>query len=301
MRIDVYVPLVLSLLLATAGPALARRLVPATAARVLTCAAAVTAAASTWALLLLAATLVGDPPPGGAAPRPHGLHIADPVPEAIALAALAGLTAGLVRLYRTLRTHRRTREALRRIDAAHDADTELIVAASPDPRAFAIPGRPGRIFVTSGMLAGLDADERQVLLAHERGHLRHRHARLRLLVDVAAALNPLLAPVRDAVAFLLERWADEHAADRTGDRRDVARALARAALLAHRGGGTGCALRFSGLAISRRVAALQAAPPSTTRVLAVAFAGLAALPALGALGAADATDDFLTLLPHLLT
>jgi predicted transcriptional regulator len=46
----------------------------------------------------------------------------------------------------------------------------------------------------------------------------------------AAAVNPLLAPVREAVTYLVERWADEEAAEAVADRRLVARAVARAAL-----------------------------------------------------------------------
>jgi hypothetical protein len=38
--------------------------------------------------------------------------------------------------------------------------------------------------------------------------LVHRHHR----VVAAAALNPLLIPVREAIAYLVERWADEEPA-----------------------------------------------------------------------------------------
>ena len=36
--------------------------------------------------------------------------------------------------------------------------------------AYAVPGWPGRIVVTAGMLDALNPDERRVLLAHERAH-----------------------------------------------------------------------------------------------------------------------------------
>ncbi|WP_393097106.1 hypothetical protein [Streptomyces sp. LN325] len=62
MRIDVYIPLFLPLLLTAAAAQVGRRISPAPAARVLTVAAVLTAAASTWALLLLAATLVNEAP-----------------------------------------------------------------------------------------------------------------------------------------------------------------------------------------------------------------------------------------------
>jgi hypothetical protein len=81
---------------------------------------------------------------------------------------------------------------------------------------------------------------------------------------VCAAVNPVLIPVREAVAFLVERSADEHAAAVTGSRELVARALATVALA---GGATGrvpawrTALPFAGCGVSARVAALHSDPP----------------------------------------
>lgn len=292
MRIDVYVPLVLSLLLAAVSPAVSRRLAPAPAALALAVSAALTAAATVWGLMLLAATLVGDTPPVVDEAREHRFHIPEPVPAVIALAALVALAAGLARLCRTLRAARASRRALRLLSAAHPGATELIVAESAQPQAFAVP--PGRILVTSAMLAVLDASERQVLLAHERAHLVHRHARLALVAELAAAVDPLLVPVRDTIAFLLERWADERAAETAGDRRVAARALARAALAAH---GGGMRLSFSEHAVSRRVSALQRAPLPNVRAAVLAVLLLGLIPAVGA---ADATQDFLHLLGRLL-
>ncbi|WP_127358966.1 M48 family metalloprotease [Actinacidiphila soli] len=298
MRIDVYLPLALSLLLAAVSPAVGRRLAPAPAARALAVSAALTAAASVWGLILLAATLLGDSPPVVAEAREHRFHIPEPVPFAIAIAALPALTAVVVRLWRTLRAVRVTGRALRRLSASHPGGTELIVAASAQPQAFAVPLRgpdaPGRILVSTGMLAVLDAPERQVLLAHERAHLVHGHSRLALLAEVAAAVNPLLIPVRDTIGFLLERWADERAAEAAGDRRVAARALARAALASHGSQAPLCAaLGFSEHGITRRVSALQRAPLPTVRAAVLAVLLLGLVPAVGA---ADATHDFLRMM-----
>ncbi|MFE1983133.1 M56 family metallopeptidase [Streptomyces mirabilis] len=291
MRIDVYIPLVLPLLLTAIAPQVGLRVSPALAARVLTIAAVLAATASTWALLLLATTLVNEAPHVATEAGEDGRRLPEPVPVAIAVVAIMLLWLIGFRLVRALRAHYATRRVLERLCEGHPPDSELIVAASSTPRAFAIPGSPGRILVTAAMLSALEPAERRVLLAHERAHLAHRHSVLSTAVTLAAA-NPVLAPVRTTVAFLVERWADEEAARRVGDRRTTARALARAALVAQRAR-PGCALSFSEHAVTRRIAALQTAPPPNLWSIGVAVLALGALPAFGAL---DATGDLLRML-----
>ncbi|MFH9942440.1 M56 family metallopeptidase [Streptomyces murinus] len=291
MRFDVYSPLALSLLLAAAGPLTGRYVAPAAAARVLAAAAVVTAGATTWSLVLLGAALLGDVPPVVRAAGQGG-PAADPVPVVIGLAACLALVVVGVRLHRAVRAERRTRRALRLLCAGQPADTELIVAASAVPRACAVPGRPGRILVTSAMLGALGPAERRALLAHERAHLAHRHDVLVTAATLAAAADPLLCPVRSTVVYLVERWADERAAAAVGDRRTTAHALARAALTAQRGGAV-CALHFADRAVTRRIAALQAAPQSSLGSAALAVLALSTLPPLLA---ADATGDLFRLL-----
>ncbi|GHI03792.1 peptidase M48 [Streptomyces cellostaticus] len=297
MRFDVYTSLLLSLLLSFVAPVIVGRVAPALAARVLTSAAVVTAAATTWSLVLLVAALLGDAPPVVREAREDGHRLVDPVPEVIGVAAGVALAVVVWRVHRAVHAERCTRRALRRLCAGQPADTELIVAASDVPQAFAIPGRPGRILVTSAMLSALEPGERRVLLAHERAHLAHRHGPLVTAATLAAAANPLLAPVRSAVVFLVERWADEQAAAAVGDRRATARALARAALTAGRAR-SACALNFTDRAVTRRIAALQASPPPHLWSAAAAVLTLGMLPALLA---ADATGDLLGLLSGVLT
>ncbi|MFF2848739.1 M48 family metalloprotease [Streptomyces sp. NPDC058001] len=287
MTADVYLPLALPVVLSAVSPLVGRRVAPALAARVLTTAAVLSSAATVWVLFLLIATLVGEAPPVAADALADGRHLPEPVPEAVALAAMAGLGVIVHRLCRVARAERATRRMLRRLGEGHPPDTELIVADSEVPRAFAVPGSPGRILVTAAMFSALAPAERRVLLAHERAHLTHRHASLATAVAVAAAANPLLTPVRTTVTYLLERWADEEAAGAVGDRATAARALARAALVAHRSR-PGCALAFSDHAVTRRLAALRATPPPHLRVIGLAVLALGILPAIGA---ADATGD----------
>src|SRR6185437_8762078 len=94
---------------------------------------------------------------------------------------------------------------------------QLVVTRDATADAYTVPGRTGRIVVSAGMLDTLDDAGRAALLAHERARL-------------AAAANPLLRPVADAVEYTVERWADERAAQAVGDRRLVAETIARAAI-----------------------------------------------------------------------
>ncbi|WP_342781801.1 M48 family metalloprotease [Streptomyces griseofuscus] len=92
------------------------------------------------------------------------------------------------------------------------------------------PGHRGRLVVFRGMLRCLGDREREALLAHERAYLRGRHHVFQSVWRLTSALNPLLRPVAVAGDFVLERWADEEAAERVGDRTVVAHAVGRAAL-----------------------------------------------------------------------
>ncbi|HXT46322.1 MAG TPA: M56 family metallopeptidase [Pseudonocardiaceae bacterium] len=265
MTISVYLPAALSLLLAAISRIVVARIAP-TRAVVFVIAAMLCAAAATWGLVLLAATLLGDTTLVADEALERGVQLQDPVPTLIGVTAMIALIFGIVRVARVLTVRRAMNRELRAVCGACGGG-ELAVVSLDAPHAFAVPGRPGRILVTRGMLTALDGDERRVVLAHERAHLQGRHHRLRAAAEVCAALNPMLIPVREAVAYLVERSADEHAATVTGSRALVARALAKAALA---GGSSNrmpawpaasMALRFTGCGVSARVAALRCDPP----------------------------------------
>ncbi|MYW45162.1 M48 family metalloprotease, partial [Streptomyces sp. SID161] len=134
---------------------------------------------------------------------------------------------------RTLWRHRRVTRGARRALAGVPGRT---VAVLPDgtPYAYALPGRRGRIVVSTALLAALAPAERRALFAHERAHLTARHHRHLLAARLAARANPFLRPLCTAVGYTAERWADEEAARAVGDRRTVARAIGKAALLSPR-------------------------------------------------------------------
>ncbi len=308
MNISVYLPLLVSVLLAAVSPILVRWLGPARAGLALVLAASTAAVASTWALVLLAATLLPEAPV--VAERTRWSQFVDPVPDGVGGIALAMLAVGLYRAAVVARRRRRVGRELRALcvacsaagsKAGSEGDAELVVAPTDVPHAFAVSGRwgrGGRILVSVGMLKVLNPAQRRAMFAHERAHLVHRHHVQRAAVEVAAALNPLLIPARDAVAFLVERSADEHAAMVVDDRQLAARTLALAALArtAH-GDGHGVALAYQHLEVSRRVAALGAAPLPEWRL---PPAALLVLGGIGALAAADATVSFLRLVHVLL-
>ncbi|MET7682561.1 M56 family metallopeptidase [Streptomyces sp. NPDC005423] len=275
MLISVYVPLMVTVVLAVAVPWAAPRLAPRPAAWFLACAAPVTALGWLGSLALLAfAGLVRLPEVAAEGQwSVAAVRAADPVSLTVAMAAavtlpasVAGLAVAAVRQTRQLRWARRE---CRRLPGG----TELAVLDQESPDAFALPGTPGRIVVSRGMLRCLDGREREALLAHERAHLRGRHHRFQTVWRLSAAVNPLLRPLAGAGGFALERWADEEAAARVGDRVVVAHAVGRAALAAS-ANRSRSVLAMTGGAVPRRVRALLGPPPPRRRLPFVAGAAL---------------------------
>lgn len=265
MGVFVLLPLVLPLTAWPVARLAEQHLHPRVATRLLTAVAGVMALCSTVCLGLLmvvgTAQLPGNPlPDGWSDPEVRAAVPYDEVagraaiPVLIAVAALCGRT-----LWRHGRVRRRAHRAL-----AGLPDTEVAVLADDLPYAYALPGGArGRIVVTTALLAGLRPAERRALFAHERAHLAARHHRFLLVVRLAADANPFLRPLRTTVSYTTERWADEDAARVVGDRRTVARAIGRAALISR---GTP-APTLAGLAlpgpVPRRVAALLGPAPAT--------------------------------------
>lgn len=136
---------------------------------------------------------------------------------------------------RTLRaTWRAAPGVLRSAIPASDAGgVPLYILPIEPPLAFATGILRGEVVVSEGLLALLDGEERRAALAHELAHAQEGHPRLLFLGQVvASALGPL-PPARRAFTSLrreLEAAADDHAAEVVGDRRIVARAIAKVGL-----------------------------------------------------------------------
>jgi Zn-dependent protease with chaperone function len=289
VRVAVYLALVLALVVGPAGRLAARRLAPRPSALALVAVATCSAACWLWALSLLAVTLVHQAPEG--TDRLFSSRMSeDPVPTWVALAAALLLGAAGGRLLDALsREVRRARAIQRAVSACGRGRGELLVIADPVPQAFAVPSllrQPGCIVVSTAMLRALDAEERAVLLAHERSHLRNRHSWLRTTVALAAALQPILGRIGDQLDGALERWADEDAVTVVSSRRIAARSLGQAALatlrLSPRGDGALGGPRRTPRLLPTRVAALLDEAPRSQWLPAVATGVLVVLMAVSA-------------------
>jgi hypothetical protein len=183
--------------------------------------------------------------------RAFGLH--QPVSAYVGMPAVLAGGVGTWRGVRALRMHRRLR---------HDAPGSVEVAGHERPFAYTLPGRGGHIVLSSALVDLLDETEREIVVAHELAHARHRHDRYLLAGAITTATIPLLRPLASRLEYSVERWADEAAASRCGDRRLVARTLGKVALGQAQLRGV---LPFAGLGVGARVAALLAAPPRGPR------------------------------------
>ncbi|MEU9079439.1 M48 family metalloprotease [Kitasatospora sp. NPDC004745] len=290
MGLFVFLPLVLPLTAVPIARLTEQHLHPRGAARLMTVISAVMAVCSVLCLGLIGvvgtAQIPGNPlPDSWSDPE---VRAALPYHETVGTAAmwlLALVAAACARTVgRHLRVRSRARRALTGLPDGPESAADLAVLPDTNPYAYALPGSPGRVVVSTGMLAGLAEDEREALLAHERAHLRHRHHRYLLTTQLAACVNPFLRPLQQAVAYSAERWADEESAQAVGDRRITARAVARAALVSHAAPAPGFAAFVAPAPapgpVPRRVAALLGpVPTSRNWPPAKTPAGLAAMVA----------------------
>jgi Zn-dependent protease with chaperone function len=297
-----YAPLVIPALAAVAARPLAAVLEPRQATWLLTISAVALAGCSSVALALLAAYAAARTPVLAVLGDYSRQVVSrgDPVPSSAGTLAGLALAAGAVAVVVIVRKRARAlAESYRRAAQLHGSDA-VVVVPGPEIEAYAMPGRPGRIVISDLLLDRLGARSRAALIAHEQAHLSARHYLFVAAARLAGAANPMLIPVARSVEYTVERWADEHAAEVTGDRGLVAETIGQVALLASpRPGRVGSmslaavgsraprvSLAWAG-PVPRRVAALLAAPPPR-RILLLAVcmaivlvAGAAALETVG--------------------
>ncbi|MEX7470352.1 M56 family metallopeptidase [Mycobacterium adipatum] len=137
-----------------------------------------------------------------------------------AIAVATGtLSAVAIRMFRALsrmRSHTLDHaDAVRLVGRSRGDD--VVVIEAPEPAAYCVAGHPAAIVVTSAAVAALDTPQLAAVIAHERAHLRGRHAQIVATVrGVASALPKVrfFAAASAEVAALLEMCADDVAAKR---------------------------------------------------------------------------------------
>lgn len=214
-------------------------------------------------------------------------HYLTPAGFGLAAAAVVGLGAMTVRLawltattaVNTVRGRRAQACTLDLLGEEHPGG--FVVVEHPTPLVYCLPGMRGRIVVTSAALTALTSQELELVLAHERSHLRARHdIALAIAQVLRRAFGPLLVfrAAQEQVATLIEMQADDAARDPRG----LARALVT----------LGCGAPQPGLAAGdvaavARVKRLTATPGDWSRLKGVAVLAttlsLLALPMILAL------------------
>ncbi|MEU6091938.1 M48 family metalloprotease [Streptomyces sp. NPDC047085] len=292
--------LLLPLLLPCAFPALARRaldrLAPVAALWAITLCAVVLAGCSLAALgAFVLIGLLKMPLFAALGELIQPLHTgSDLIVLPVAATSVGVLSVCGWSLVRSVLRQTRAFRAARTEAGLGPAAGDLCVVDSPRPDAYALPGRPHRIVVTTAMLRSLDGAEREALFAHERAHNEGGHHYFLAAAEIAAHCHPALRPVRATIRLAAERAADEAAAACVGDRRLTARAIARAALA----GQSASTVRpdFAAAAttgpVPLRVQALLAAPRARHRAGRRIAALLLACTAVSCVAAAAGTVDF---------
>jgi Zn-dependent protease with chaperone function len=225
MIISCVLPLMIVASFGVVAPPLSRRVRPGLAIWMLSVGGLALTACGVVALGVVAALGLGQLAPlarlGHWSPQRLGLNApfqAWSMWTAVLLVVLAAARAASA----SLAQGRRLRAAW---TACRATPAGLVVLADDEPFAYAVPGWPGRIVVSRGLLVRLDAEGRRAVLAHEQTHVGERHDLHHLAVTVAAAINPLLLRAPAALHLACERRADEVAARTVGHRGTVARAI----------------------------------------------------------------------------
>ena len=265
MSASIVLPLTVALTLALLATTAHRCLPPQIAARALLITMVVVIAAAVPTVWLLAVGFVAHLPVLGGGLRwcADALGTHPQVPVWAGLLALVASTVGSARAIGVVRVNRRLRR---------DRPGPVEVVAHEGAFAYTLPGAGGRVVLSDTLVALLDRDEQAVVVAHESTHADHRHDRFLLVAHLGEALLPLVRPLANRLRFSLERWADDEAARRCGNRPLVARTLAKVALHGHM---PSTVLGLAGLGVSARVAALLAPPRRAPGAATLACVGVA--------------------------
>jgi Zn-dependent protease with chaperone function len=144
----------------------------------------------------------------------------------IACSWLAVAVPRVTRLCREALRGRRWADALRALPAERSVETQVRLAACGSATAFTVGAFFPVIVFDRGLWHALAPRQRTAVLQHEAGHVLRRDGITLLVLRLCLALQPWLPK------SLLDRWrhaaelaCDDYAAERLGDRLDVAEAL----------------------------------------------------------------------------
>lgn len=177
-----------------------------------------------------------------------------------------------------------------RLSGEERVDLGVTVIETPQPICLAAGLWRPRVLLSRGLLAALSDEQRSIVLAHERAHVRRRDALVASAVRVLAALHigAVARWLLRELGVAAEQACDEEAGQILGDRVAVAAAILaveRAAQQAWALQLGPVALAFGACAVERRVEALLADPvPPRSLVAVTAVAGVSAIALLAQSG-----------------
>lgn len=179
------------------------------------------------------------------------------------MATLLFLSIGLGRTARRVQRGHRLLRRLQRNARGASSGAHAIVD-SEAPLALTAGLRRPQVFVTRGLLDGIDSRSQRAILAHEAAHVRRRDPLRKLVAELlAVAQVPLIRRMLlDDLCLACEEACDDEAALSVGDRTLVAMALVRLSRLVERTPtrATPLAARFGDTSIGIRVHALLGPP-----------------------------------------
>ncbi|MGI8518009.1 MAG: M56 family metallopeptidase [Acidimicrobiia bacterium] len=100
----------------------------------------------------------------------------------------------------------------------HREHFDLVVVPTGELVAYTVAGRPPQVVLSRGLLQAVDSEGVEAIIAHESVHVRRQHYRFLLAIGAVEAVFGWYRPAArgtNLIRFMLERWADEAAAETT--------------------------------------------------------------------------------------
>jgi Zn-dependent protease with chaperone function len=170
VSVDVYLPLVLSVILAIGSRPLATRLRPDESVPLLAFAGLITALATGFSLCVLTVTTAAQLPAIAALGHWSVDVLQAAVPAPLPVAWVAGSAVAILLFTSARRMTRGGQQLWVARQISRDLGGQprgLVVVDGDRAEAFAVPGAGGRVVVSTAMLHALSGPERRVLLEHE--------------------------------------------------------------------------------------------------------------------------------------